>query len=165
MGFNEFVEFLNQMHKQRNVFLVVALLLAVFLFIRVNRRERVKRWPRLTPLDIKSLGRMTFAAARSNNLHEFRQLFLNGAEARKLFNDLAEEYMEKRNAAALQDILHGFNIQIPNGSSYIGPDPNHTKQLVIQIKLADESETLALPIGKETQVDRAWRILEPTGGF
>jgi len=74
----------------RTALLGVALLLCMWLLLRVNRHEKEKRITRPTPLTPHELGHMVFRAAISNDISIFRQLFLNGGEARSLLGEMAE---------------------------------------------------------------------------
>ena len=69
------------MQQQHNAFLLVALLLTLWLWLLVNRRqEEEKIFVRKSPLSNEELGRAIFSACLSKDFMVYRSLFLNAKE-------------------------------------------------------------------------------------
>ena len=146
---------------QENVFLLIALLLALWLWLLVSRREQEgKEVHRRTPLSPNELGRTAFAVARSNDLQGYRSLFLNAMEAREKLGPVAEQYMEKRSVEVLRGAFGRLMASIPIGAIYVGINEEEKSRVVIVIRLQDQSQQ-SLSIGTVTWVGSALRLLEP----
>jgi hypothetical protein len=149
------------LQNQNNALLVSALLLALWLWLLVSKREEEQRQmpKRQMPLTSDELGRMVFMAALSQNLRSYRSLFLNAFEAKEKLGDYSEQYLEKRDLSFLQRTFSELESQIPKGTIYIGVDKSKTTLLSIVVRKEDLE--VSIPIGSISKVGLAIRLLEP----
>ena len=145
--------------------LVVAILLLLWLWLLVNRRqESSKSIPqRPIALSVEDLGRKVFICSRSNDLFTFRSLFINGNEARTLLGPLAGAYLEQRSPQILKTSLEELSDSIPNTAVYIGLAKTEGTELIIKIR--DGEVERDITIGSVTNIDNSWRLLQPSAGL
>lgn len=148
------------LQNQNNALLVSALLLALWLWLLVSKREEEQRLPqRQMPLTSDELGRMVFMAVLSRNLKSYRSLFLNAFEAKEKLGNYSEQYLEKRDLSFLQKAFSELESQIPKGTVYIGVDKSETTLLSIVVR--KENVEVSIPIGSISKIGLAIRLLEP----
>ncbi len=141
-----------------NAPLLLVLLLLGWLWMLVRRREEGQRRPkRPEPLNLDELGRLAFQAARGRDLHLWRDLFINGAEARDLLGDRAKSFLESRSPQVLAAVLDAVGDAIPADSRFGGmvtaEDGTHALQAV------SESGTVDVPLGRSVQVGVTFRLV------
>ena len=147
---------------QNNVLLSVALLLVLWLWLLISRRQQSEQpihLQRKMPLNPEELGRMVFAAALSNDLRLYRSLFLNALEAREKLGDFSDQYLQKRDLQLLQKTFAQLKIRINQGTTYVSVDSNQPTTLAIIVRRNDLE--VSIPIGSITQVGTVIRLLEP----
>jgi hypothetical protein len=144
-----------------NVFLLVALLLCMWLLLISQRKEEMKEPPkRISPVSADELGRAAFVAILRNDIFQWRELFINGGEARTIFNDLAPAYMEKRSHDFLKMSLQRLHDEMGNGGYYVGLDKSDKKTLAIVYTIGEKKNTMK--VGTVTLVGPIWRLLTPS---
>ena len=150
---------------QDNAFLIIAVLLLLWLWLLVHRRqEEDKKIPqRPIALQVEDLGRKAFIAIRNNDIYLYRGLFINGGEAKSLLRDLAKEYLDKRSAKVLKNSMQTLIAEVPNDATYVGLSTTEGTKLIIKIKSGTEEKDLY--VGSVTRIDNSWRLLEPVGGL
>ena len=150
---------------QDNAFLIIAVLLLLWLWLLVHRRqEEDKKIPqRPIALQVEDLGRKAFIAIRNNDIYLYRGLFINGGEAKSLLGDLAKEYLDKRSAKVLKNSMQTLIAEVPNDATYVGLSTTEGTKLIIKIKSGTEEKDLY--VGSVTRIDNSWRLLEPVGGL
>jgi hypothetical protein len=148
------------MKQQDNAFLIIALLLTLWLWLLVSRREEVKIEERKTPLSPNELGRTVFSYCLSKDLKGYRSLFLNAREAHDKLGSVAEEFLEQRSVELLQKSFSQLTSQILIGTVYVGIDEQEKSKIVIIVRLPDNQQ-VSVPIGSVTVVGRVLRLLEP----
>ena len=88
-----------------NELLYLALLMALWLLLRVQRAERSAARPqRRAPANMHELGLVVFQTARAQDIEAFRGLFLAGREAHMVFGENAARYLERRDRATLAEL-------------------------------------------------------------
>lgn len=145
-----------------NELLLVALLLAVWLLVRVRREEEAKRKPpqRRAPLNPHELGQVVFQVARSGDLESYRGLFLAGREVAETLGDAAEAYLGGRTRTVLEESLAEIAHGIPEGARYDGVEATAPDTYVIWVVPVEGART-AIPIGTAVQVGALWRLRDP----
>ena len=148
------------MRQQDTAMLLVALLLTLWLWLLVQRRQEEKRDPRKSPLTPNELGRAVFVSALSKDVRTYRSLYLNAKEVHDMLGKVAEAFLDKRNVNVLQQAFQKLCEQIPVGSVYLGIDEAEKKRLVIKVRLSNKEE-IPVVIGTITSVGPVLRLLEP----
>ena len=159
------VPWLEWVGETRNAMLVVALLLAIWLWMLVRRRGAVGEAHHLrpTPLSVDELGRTLFRVARSRDHRTYRELFLSGTEAAHLLGDDAASYMEARAPEVLATSLGALADAIPDGAIYAGMHPLGQDHYQMEVAI-DGLEPRMMPVGTIIQVGAAWRVFGPAAG-
>ena len=150
---------------QDSALLVLALLLLLWLWLLVNRRQEEQQWVPERPiaLTVEDLGRKAFICARSNDLFQYRSLFINGLETRELLGAMAKEYLECRSPELLREALEDLNMKIPIAAVYVGLAATEGTELIIKIKVGATERDIN--IGTVTKAGNSWRLLQPSGGI
>ena len=149
------------MKQQENALLLIALLLTLWLWLLVSRRqEESVRDLRKSPLTADELGRAVFACCLSKDLKGYRSLFLNAREAHDKLGAVAEAFLEQRNLSLLQQAFAQVQSQISVGSVYLGVDDQGKTTMVIRVRSVDGEER-SVPVGSITVVGSVLRLLEP----
>ena len=148
------------MRQQDTALLLIALLLSLWLWLLVQRRQEENRDHRKSPLTPNELGRAVFVSALSKDIKTYRSLYLNAKEVHEMLGTVAEAFLEKRNVNVLQQAFRKLCVQIPVGSVYLGIDEAEKKTLVIKVRLSNQDET-SVAIGTITSVGPVLRLLEP----
>lgn len=144
-----------------NELLYIALLLALWLLLRVQRAERkVARPQRRAPANMHELGLVVFQTARGQDVDAFRGLFLAGREAHLVFGDKATRYLEQRDRATLAESLASIGALIPEGSRYDGVEEISKDTYAIRIT-PPVGDSLLVGIGTATRVGALWRLRDP----
>jgi len=143
-----------------NAPLLLVLLLLLWLLLIVRRREEPAgvRPRRPEPVTLQELGRLAFQAARGRDERLWRDLFINGAEARALVGTRAEAFLETRPPVRLREALDLVSSQIPLDGTFdglvTGADGVHAVRV--------ESETRGpsmVGIGRSVQLGVIWRLV------
>lgn len=141
-----------------NELLYVALLLALWLLLRVQRAEKEKTRPqRRAPANMHELGLVVFQTARAQDIEAFRGLFLAGKEAQLVFGDQASRYLEKRDRRTLAESLASISALIPDGSRYDGVEEIAKDTYAIRIT-PPVGDPLLVGIGTSVRVGALWRL-------
>lgn len=140
--------------------LVVVLLLMGWLWMLVRRRggDQPVRRVRPEPLTLDELGRTVFKAAMLQDIGLWRDLFVNGAEARGLLGDGATPFLERRTPEVLDEVLRATIARVPTGATYGGLDQDKAGRLALIIELPNGGGTDLAPLGHAVQVGRSWRL-------
>lgn len=140
--------------------LVVVLLLLGWLWLLVRRRpgdEGVQRRLRPSPLNDEELGRVAFRALLSRDTGLWRDLFVNGAEARSLLDDRAQDFLEDRPPELLDGVLDHLSEGVPIGATYSGVEVSEDGQRAVRVKLPNGGEHL-VSLGHAVQIGAALRL-------
>lgn len=151
-------EALWTLNDQDIAMLVVAVLLCMWLWLLVRRRDEAPRANRPTPLNLYELGRMVFAAARSRDVRTWRGLFLNGAEASARMGGRAEAWLAEHGTGPLADLLDSVAESIPVGAIYVGCEAQPDGRCAIRVRQQGGDDFLVL-VGRAEQVGVAWRLV------
>ena len=138
--------------------LVVAVLLCLWLWLLVRRRDETPKANRPTPLSLHELGRMVFQAARSRDVRTWRGLFLNGAEASARMGSRAESWLSEHGTGPLAELLDSVAESIPMGAIYVGCEPQPDGRCAIRVRQQGGDDFLVL-VGRAEQVGVAWRLV------
>jgi len=142
----------------QTLLLSVALVLALWLLLRVRgREERDRRPKRANPLTPDELGRTVFQIARGADLDAFRALFLTGAEAAEMLGEDAPRYLEQRTLAAMEESLVNIAARIPEGSVFGGAIVPPSGEAILYAKDADGGKA-EVPMGTAIKVRHVWRL-------
>jgi hypothetical protein len=145
-------------HSQGNLLLLTALLLCLWLWLLIRRREEdTVRQARPAPLTNAELGRTIFVSAVSNDINTYRGLFLNGREATMLMGGQASSYLDERSYAMLQKSLTQLHRQIPSKAVFDGVDAFRNGRLAIRVRHGDE-RVYHIRVGFAVQVGSIWRL-------
>jgi hypothetical protein len=148
----------------QNKLLFIALLLTVWLWLLVRRRDKQTR-PRVrpSPLSPDELGRMVFMAARKQNIYDYAQLFLGGSEANDLLGNDARTYLEARNQDVLKKSMGLLHQQIPSSYVYGGIEHTGNDHYSINLKPppGGEGEIVPVAIGSVMLVGPVYRLFGP----
>ena len=143
-----------------NAPLLLVLLLLLWLLLIVRRRDdsAQARPRRPEPVSLQELGRLAFQAARSRDERLWRDLFINGAEARALMGDHAEGFLEARSPTTLRQDLDAIADQIPRDGVFGGIQTDDTGLHAVTV----QSESVGprpVGIGRSVQLGVTWRLL------
>lgn len=150
------------LHDRDNALLLVALLLCIWLWLLERRQteQASSRPQRTTALSVEELGRAIFSAAQTRDLHAYRDLFLNGAEAAALMGRArAETWLAQRSIEALEASLASLGERIPPGSIFEGAECRADECCVLHVRRPDGSRA-DLVVGHVTRVGPAWRLCD-----
>ena len=154
-GWESFQDWLRE---GANAPLLVAMLLLCWLLLLVRRREDESRKPRRPePVSLDELGRLAFQAALSGDPHLWRDLFVNGAEARRLLGEQAGAFLETRSPEVLAKVLATVAPDVPTGSVYAGVDTDDRGVHALRVRYPNGREADVV-IGRAVQVGMAWRL-------
>ncbi len=146
---------------QDNLLLLLALLLAMWwLVIRQHYEEEKRRPQRPMPMTADELGRFVFQVARAQDFFTWRDLFLNGVEARERLGEKGFEYLDARSREVLTQSLSQLARQLPSNSVYQGVKNLSEARYAIQVRSPTGVER-TIPFGTVTQVGLIWRIFGP----
>ncbi len=144
-----------------NELLLVALLMALWLLIRVRRHEASRRPPpRRAPTSMGELGQVVFQTARSHDVLAWRGLFLAGGEAAAVLGADAADYLERRSLPALTESLESLAALIPEGSRYDGVEQIGETTYAIWVS-PPVGERMLVGIGTAVRVGALWRLRDP----
>jgi hypothetical protein len=143
-----------------NAPLLLVLLLLLWLLTAVRRREdpRARRPRRPEPVNLDELGRLAFQAARSRDAHMWRDLFINGAEARGLLGDRAQAFVEARTPDVLRSVLDAVADQIPVDAIFDGIETDDAGQHALRVRSETKGPRI-VGIGRSVQLGVTWRLL------
>ena len=148
------------MQQQHNAFLLVALLLTLWLWLLVTRRQdEENKFFRRAPLTIEELGRAIFSACLSKDFMVYRSLFVNAKEAHDKLGHVAEQFLEQRSQAVLKESFENLCAKIQIGFIFRG-SIDEMGILSIKVEPTTRIEML-LPIGTMTLVGNVYRLLLP----
>lgn len=144
-----------------NELLYLALLLAFWLLLRVQRAEQEKARPhRRAPSNMHELGQVVFQTARAQDLEAYRGLFLAGKEAHLVFGENAARYLERRDRRTLAESLSSIGALIPEGSRYDGVEEIAKDTYAIRVT-PPVGDPLLVGIGTSVRVGALWRLRDP----
>lgn len=143
-----------------NAPLLLVLLLLLWLLTIVRRRDdpRERRPRRPEPVSLEELGRLAFQAARSRDDHLWRDLFINGAEARSLLGDRAQAFVEGRSPELLRSVLDAVADQVPLDAVFDGIETDDAGHHAIRMRSETKGPRL-VGIGRSVQMGVAWRLV------
>lgn len=143
-----------------NAPLLLVLLLLLWLLTVVRRREEphLRRPRRPEPVNLDELGRFAFQAARSRDDHLWRDLFINGAEARALLGDRAQAFLEARPPDVLRSVLDAVADQIPRDAIFDGLETDDAGHHALRIR-SEQAGPGLVGIGRAVQLGVAWHLL------
>ncbi len=147
---------------QQTSLLIVALLLSVWLWMLVRRREdEAQRPTRPTLLSPDELGRTVFLCLLGQDVGRWRMLFVNGAEATDLLGrETAERYLLERSPQVLDAALARLGEDVQRGSIYQGATVDDDEQLRVTFRMPDASSR-ALHVGSVARIGHALRLFGP----
>ena len=96
----------------------------------------------------------------SHDIRGYRSLYLTAKEAHDKLGDVAEQYLEQRGVAVLEDAFNTLCDSIEVGCIYKGIEPKESGVLTLQVQ-SKAGELSNVPIGTMTMVDTAYRLLSP----
>jgi hypothetical protein len=137
--------------------LLVALLLGMWLLLRVRRAEESRQPMRRQPTDARELGLVLFEVLRGQNLHAWRGMFLDGREAAEALGSEAEAYLERRTARRLEAALKAIGARVPAAARLEGLEVLGDTAV---LRLSLEGAAYGVPIGNTTRVGRVIRLVE-----
>ncbi len=137
--------------------LIVALLLALWLLTRVQEQQRTAPPPRRKPMTPDELGRVLFEVARAADVEAYRGLFIAGHEARALFGEGAQAYLDARNHNMLTESLVEIGARIPDDSRYVGCAVAESGELSLTVRRSTGHE-FAIAAGTAVSCQRIWRL-------
>lgn len=144
-----------------NAPLLLVLLLLLWLLTIVRRRDdpRERRPRRPEPVNLEELGRLAFQAARSRDAHLWRNLFINGAEARSLLGgERAQAFVETRTPELLRSVLDAVADQVPRDAVFDGIETDDAGHHAIRMRSESQGPRL-VGIGRSVQMGVAWRLV------
>jgi hypothetical protein len=136
-------------------------LITILLWLFNTRSERAVPNNRRSPASIEELGRAVFQVAMSADLEGYRELFLAGGEARSVFGEKAENYLERRALPVLEEALVTISALIPEGSRFVGAQETGPETVAIRVLPPGQLEPILVGIGVVLQVGTVYRIQEP----
>ena len=143
-----------------NALLLVVLLLLFWLWLLVQRRQEEERSFRKTPLSPNELGRAVFMYCLSNDLRGYRSLYLTAKEAHDKFEAVAEEYLNQRDVANLEQAFNTLCDTIEVGCIYKGIEPGENGLLILQVQ-SKTGSPFTIHVGTMTMVGNTYRLLNP----
>ena len=146
---------------QQLVGLATAFALITVLLWLFNTRSERGAPPRRSPSSIEELGRAVFQVALLADLEGYRELFLAGGEARSVFGEKAENYLERRALPVLEEALATISALIPEGSRFVGAQSTGPETVAIRVLPPGQQEPILVGIGSVLQVGTVYRIQEP----
>ncbi len=118
-------------------YLLVALMLAMLLFIRVQRRERSTappRTPRSSPRSHEELGRLVFDIVQRGDVAAYRGLFLMGLEIQEALGRDADAYIDARVPGMFERSLDQIAARVPAGATFDGARVALSDALAVRMK-------------------------------
>ena len=146
---------------QDNALLIIVLLLLLWLWLLVSRRQDEDILNiRKIPLSENELGRAVFMSCLSNDLRAYRSLYLTAKEAHDKLGDVAEQYLEQRDASILEAAFNTLCESIKVGCIYKGIESRENRVLILKVQ-DSIGEIRAVSIGSMTMVKNVYRLLSP----
>lgn len=136
-------------------------LITILLWLFNTREEEAAIASRRAPVSIDELGRAVFQVAIEADLDGYRELFLAGGEARELFGEEAETYLERRTLTILEDALVTIGALIPEGSHFVGAESTGPLAVSIRVLPPGRTEPILVGIGSVMRIGGIYRIQEP----
>ncbi len=144
-------------------YLLVALMLAMLLFVRVHRRERSTappRIPRASPRSRDELGRLLFDIIQQGDVQAYRGLFLLGLEIQRALGRQADAYIHGRVPGMFETSLDKIAARVPSGSGFDGTVLVGRDALGLRLLAVDGSRSTVI-VGTVTEVDGIYRMVHP----
>jgi len=144
-------------------YLLVALMLAMLLFIRVHRRERSSappRTPRSSPRSHDELGKLLFEIVQRGDVAAYRGLFLMGLEIQEALGRGADAYIDARVPGMFEASLDQIAARVPPGATFDGSRVVLSDALAVRMRGATDDQT-TLIVGTVTQVHGIHRMVQP----
>lgn len=141
----------------RELLLYVVLLLALWLWLRVDFRQRAPALRRRMPMTPDELGHVLFEVARGGDLHAYRGLFIAGPEVRKVLAADAPAYLERRTDRVVAQSLVDIGARIPTGARYAGFEVGTDGNAMLRVHPAAGDE-YGIPVGTVVKVGPVLRL-------
>lgn len=142
--------------------LMAALLLGLWLLLRVNREQEKLRPQRRGPQSPTELARMVMELARANDRQGWRSLFLMGAESREVMGGQADHFLSACRGPRLDEALRLLQQQIPPAATFMYGRQEHDGRCYLHLQ--DREVELELCFGKAVKVGKVLRLVEPASG-
>jgi hypothetical protein len=145
-------------------YLLVALMLALLLFLRVHRGERVRRparsAPRPAPRSLDELGRALFAVIADRDGTAYRNLFLLGPEVQAALGQGADAYIQAREPGMFEASLSKIAARVPEGSTFDQARVVGSDALALRLQTITGSPSTVI-VGTVVQVGGIYRMVHP----
>ncbi len=142
--------------------LMAALLLGLWLFLRVNREQSRRVPERRRPLSPNELARMVLEAARADDRPGWRSLFLVGSETTEVMGVQADRFLAACRGPRMGVALVLLRQQIPAGSQFMYGRQEHDGRCYLHLR--DREVELEIYFGKAVKVGAVMRMVEPASG-
>lgn len=141
--------------------LLLAVFLLLWLLTRVHRRERARLRPppRRSPVTPDELARSVFEAARNEDVHAYRGLFLMGREVAEVMGSDAEQWMEGCSLPLLRPCVLRMRQAIPDGATYGGVEMVGAHDWAFLARLPG-GESVRIPFGRAVRIGAILRLVE-----
>jgi hypothetical protein len=148
-------------------YLLVALMLAMLLFLRVHRVQEQKAKgraplsaPRPSPRSLDELGQQLFELIGHGDVAAYRAHFLLGNEIGKALGDGADAYVRGRSPGMFEASLRKIASRVPKGSSFDGAFLVGRDALALRLVTVTGSRPTVI-VGTVAQVDGIYRMVHP----
>ena len=153
----------DEVNRDRWYMAAIGGLLVLWLGLRLlqpaEKKVHRRRPERPSPVGDDELGRMVFVAIQHADLHEYRQLFLNGGEARKVMGSEASVYLERMSPDAMEDALVDVSVFVPQGCVFGGTERDgDTLSLIVK---DHQGNRRSVEVGTTVHVGGVLRLREP----
>ncbi|MCP4806828.1 MAG: hypothetical protein GY913_02275 [Proteobacteria bacterium] len=137
-------------------------LLVLWLSLRLLQpaaRKRPARAERPSPVADDELGRMVYTAIQHADLHEYRELFLTGGEARQVMGSDALVYVERMSPEAVEDALVDVSVFVSEHAMYAGTERDG--EMLSLIVKDPQGTTRSVEVGTTARVGGVLRLVDP----
>jgi hypothetical protein len=144
--------------------LILALLLSLWLLLRVRGKEEKKRPSRRTPFSANELARMVLDTVRERDIQAYRGLFLIGHEAAAIFGPKAQGYLDACNGHQLEESLDFLAKQLTPGLLFVRGDTDKEGRCYLIARNKDSKE-YPIYLGQTVHIGKALRLQYPATGL
>jgi hypothetical protein len=142
--------------------LMVALLLGLWLLLRVNREQTQRTPERRRPLTPNELARMVMETARADDRAGWRSLFLMGAESTEVMGAQADRFLAACRGPRLAEALQLLRAQLPTGATFLYGRQEHDGRCYMHLR--DREIEAEIYFGRAVKVGAVLRMVEPASG-